>query len=51
MSLRGRGHGHGTGALKQAVREALRTHTTVDRFMPANADQGGDAYTVVAVRR
>ncbi|MCB9671869.1 MAG: Smr/MutS family protein [Alphaproteobacteria bacterium] len=44
-------HGHGTGALKQAVREALRTHTTVDRFMPANADQGGDAYTVVAVRR
>lgn len=43
-------HGHGTGALKQAVRQALRTHDVVQRAVPANADQGGDAYTVVAVR-
>jgi DNA mismatch repair protein MutS2 len=43
-------HGHGTGALKQAVREALRGHRSVQQFSPANADQGGDAYTVVAVR-
>lgn len=43
-------HGHGTGALKQAVRQTLRGHAAVDRYMPANADQGGDAYTVIAVR-
>ncbi|MEZ4321255.1 MAG: Smr/MutS family protein [Myxococcota bacterium] len=43
-------HGHGTGALKSAVREALRAHPMAKRFAPANADQGGDAYTVVAVR-
>jgi len=43
-------HGHGTGALKSAVRQALRGHTVVKSFAPANVDQGGDAYTVVAVR-
>lgn len=43
-------HGHGTGALKQAVRENLRGHSAVERYAPANADQGGDAYTVVAVK-
>lgn len=43
-------HGHGTGALKTAVREALRTHTRAQRWAPANTDQGGDAFTVVAVR-
>jgi DNA mismatch repair protein MutS2 len=39
-------HGHGTGAMKQAVREWLRGVSHVRRFSPANADQGGDAYTV-----
>jgi DNA mismatch repair protein MutS2 len=43
-------HGHGTGALKQAVRQALRGHPVAKKYAPANADQGGDAYTVVAVR-
>ncbi len=43
-------HGHGTGAMKAAVREHLRTHEFVRRSRPANADQGGDAYTVVAVK-
>ncbi len=43
-------HGHGTGALKSAVRQALRGHPVAKRYAPANADQGGDAYTVVAVR-
>jgi DNA mismatch repair protein MutS2 len=42
-------HGHGTGAMKRAVREFLRTSAAVARWMPANADQGGDAYTVVAL--
>lgn len=43
-------HGHGTGALKQAVRQALRDLGPVARHQPARADQGGDAYTVVALR-
>ncbi len=42
-------HGHGTGAMKQAVRETLRTHPLVARWQPANADQGGDAWTVVSL--
>jgi DNA mismatch repair protein MutS2 len=43
-------HGHGTGALKAALREQLGDLPAVQRWAPANADQGGDAYTVVAVR-
>ncbi len=43
-------HGHGTGALKQAVRRSLGSHPAVARYMPAKADQGGDAFTVVALR-
>lgn len=43
-------HGHGTGAMKQAVREHLRKSRYVLRFGPANADQGGDAFTVVVLR-
>lgn len=42
-------HGHGTGALKQAVRQALRKMPLVKTFQPASADQGGDAYTVVGL--
>lgn len=42
-------HGHGTGAMKRAVREFLRTAGEVEAWAPANADQGGDAYTVVSV--
>jgi DNA mismatch repair protein MutS2 len=43
-------HGHGTGALKEALRSWLRSHPRVRDASPANADQGGDAFTVVALR-
>jgi DNA mismatch repair protein MutS2 len=43
-------HGHGTGALKTAVRRALQQSKRVERTAPANANQGGDAYTAVALR-
>lgn len=39
-------HGHGTGALKQAIRRWLPSHHAVSRWSPANPDQGGDALTV-----
>ena len=43
-------HGHGTGALKTQLRKWLRTNAYVDRFAPANAEQGGDAYTLVVLK-
>ncbi len=43
-------HGHGTGAMKQAVRRHLRESNFVGKSAPANADQGGDAFTVASVR-
>ncbi len=43
-------HGHGTGALKVAVRDWLPSCPTIARWRPADADEGGDAYTVVEVR-
>jgi DNA mismatch repair protein MutS2 len=43
-------HGHGTGALKDAVRRWLPTAMQVERFAPANADQGGDAFTIALLR-
>ena len=42
-------HGHGTGALKQAIRQWLPTSGYARRWGPASADQGGDSYTVVAL--
>lgn len=39
-------HGHGTGALKSAVREHLTMHRFVAKARPADEDQGGDAFTV-----
>jgi len=43
-------HGHGTGALKQALRTWLRTSHLVGSSRPASLDEGGDAFTVVEVR-
>jgi len=43
-------HGHGTGALKQALRTWLRTSPQVRSSRPASHDQGGDAFTVAALR-
>ena len=40
-------HGHGSGALKDGVRDWLRSCTYVADWAPANADQGGDAFTIV----
>jgi len=39
-------HGHGTGALRLAVREHLTASTSVDKVAPADKDEGGDAFTV-----
>ncbi len=38
-------HGHGTGALRQAVREHLALHANVTRARPADMEEGGDAFT------
>jgi len=39
-------HGHGTGALKQAVREHLKLSRYVSDSAPADPGDGGDAFTV-----
>jgi DNA mismatch repair protein MutS2 len=38
-------HGHGTGALRLAVREHLALHPNVARARPAEIEEGGDAFT------
>jgi DNA mismatch repair protein MutS2 len=40
-------HGHGTGALREAVRGELSRSRYVARFRAATPDQGGDGVTVV----
>jgi len=40
-------HGHGTGALRKAVREHLRGSAYVQESRPATRSQGGDALTAV----
>ena len=44
-------HGHGTGALKQALREHLAASPYVGGFRPGDRHEGGDAVTVVELRR
>jgi DNA mismatch repair protein MutS2 len=43
-------HGHGTGALKKAVREWLRDNPVVASWRPASDSEGGDAFTRVDLR-
>jgi len=40
-------HGHGTGALREAIRAELTRSPYVARFRPGESDQGGDGVTVV----
>jgi DNA mismatch repair protein MutS2 len=39
-------HGHGTGALKRAVRTALKKHAQIKNFEPGKEGEGGDGVTV-----
>lgn len=43
-------HGHGTGALKSAVRTHLRASSHIEQSQPADTDSGGDAFTVFWLR-
>jgi DNA mismatch repair protein MutS2 len=43
-------HGHGTGALKLAVRAHLQASSYVEHSAPADADSGGDAFTTFWLR-
>jgi DNA mismatch repair protein MutS2 len=43
-------HGHGTGALREAVREVLRGSSYVARSRPGVSGEGGDGVTVVWLR-
>lgn len=44
-------HGHGTGALRRAVADLLRTHPHVERFDLAPENQGGAGATVVELKQ
>jgi DNA mismatch repair protein MutS2 len=39
-------HGHGTGVLKRAVREMLRSHPLVTSYEPGKPQEGGEGVTV-----
>jgi DNA mismatch repair protein MutS2 len=43
-------HGHGTGALKRAIRDHLSASQRVVDVRPAEQDEGGDAFTVFWLR-
>ncbi len=43
-------HGHGTGALKEAVRSALRYSTYVRDYRPGEQGEGGDGVTIAILR-
>ena len=43
-------HGHGTGAMKEAVRDALGRHSQVKRHRPGERGEGGDGVTVVYLK-
>lgn len=43
-------HGHGTGRLRDGLREHLRTHGSVGSLRPADAREGGNGATILELR-
>ncbi|HEX2691888.1 MAG TPA: Smr/MutS family protein, partial [Kofleriaceae bacterium] len=43
-------HGHGTGALRSAIRSHLGTHQAIEKFRPGEQSEGGDGVTVAFLR-
>ena len=43
-------HGHGTGRLRQGIHNFLQQHPRVDRYQPAEPEEGGSGVTVVYVK-
>ena len=43
-------HGHGTGALRRGVREALKASPVVAKLRPGSQHEGGDGVTVATLR-
>jgi DNA mismatch repair protein MutS2 len=43
-------HGHGTGRLRDGLREHLRTHGSVATLRPADAREGGNGATILELR-
>ena len=43
-------HGHGTGALRDGVRDALRGGKIIEKMRPGGPNEGGDGVTVVWLR-
>ncbi len=43
-------HGKGTGALRRAVQDYLKSHPLVESYTMANADEGGAGATVVTLK-
>ena len=43
-------HGHGTGQLRRAIGEFLKTHPMVERYETAPQNQGGGGATIVTLR-
>jgi DNA mismatch repair protein MutS2 len=43
-------HGHGTGQLRRSISGLLKHHPLVDRFAPAQPDQGGGGVTLVQLK-
>jgi DNA mismatch repair protein MutS2 len=44
-------HGHGTGALRRAIADFLRSHVHVETFATAPPDQGGAGATIVELKQ
>ncbi len=40
-------HGKGTGALRQAVRDSLKSNALIEKYHPAAPKEGGDGVTIV----